>query len=652
MTEADGAGKNDLFTQVPPTAIDGSVDPWVAHTAAFFTQYFGALDDECGFWFYLYVLPTRRSWWFPCSEEGYLAAAVQAHKTECLKHDVFFPVAPARVRGRDGDRHKANDAAALLSVWADVDVAHDVHAKKGLPPTFDEAERLIATVGAEPTMMVNSGHGLQPYWMLKEPLVVDSEIALREATGHPRLWISSLQARAMQLGYTVDAVQDLARIMRVPGTWNRKAEPVRVEWVTNRPDATYDVSELETFLVEDQALSLSARHPRQRQQMARTRVGGGLFHTLGVEVAAARGIAAYADHKDGAAFFEALKAVGARALSVSERDAAILLWLMGEEWQQFKSQLIVPDWQRCIDWAIYCRLQNPADQKRGKADRIDYWEKTFVWVLGQMGLQVSDIDGSEGDAAELAESEFLADRIGDEQMAAVLVQDTLQIEQAKDDDEKGTAIRGAIAHVGELIGIAILSITRYPSDTGTSYRLYVPGGCIRLDSTGVILKQKAFIEKVADVTKIIIRSHPPAAWNNIAQAILQASEDVSLGEAASEAAGALSILKTIVDSVPPVRFDAKLERGRRSCLLLNDHTVAFNAEHIHATRRAMSGSQVSASRMAEMLSAAGALPKKLEFYVVGSTVGRMSSEEYWVIHRSKLGLGHQDLVGSLSEDDE
>jgi hypothetical protein len=56
--------------------------------------------------------------------------------------------------------------------------------------------------------------------------------------------------------------------------------------------------------------------------------------------------------------------------------------------------------------------------------------------------------------------------------------------------------------------------------------------------------------------------------------------------------------------------------------------------------------------MAEMLSAAGALPKKLEFYVVGSTVGRMSSEEYWVIHRSKLGLGHQDLVGSLSEDDE
>lgn len=161
-----------------------------------------------------------------------LAGAAANAEARAESQDVYFGVCPYTAVD-PGSRGKADQAGALVGTWLDVDVKHpEAHKAENIPETTEQAFDLIYEMPKPPTLVVSSGYGLQAWWLFREPLLIrtleDRIDAGQVATG----WVATANRRAAKHGWKLDPVGDLARVLRVPGTWNRKgAEPRRVEVV-------------------------------------------------------------------------------------------------------------------------------------------------------------------------------------------------------------------------------------------------------------------------------------------------------------------------------------------------------------------------------------------------------------------------------------
>lgn len=147
-----------------------------------------------------------------------------------------------RTSGRGG----AAECGWLPGLWADIDYQDAGHVGNDkLPPDEAAAVELVRSFPVPPTAVVRSGGGLQAWWLFDEIVAVDDVGDLLDAFG--ATWAKV----AEEAGYHVDNVFDLARIMRAPGTWNRKLEHARpvslafADW-TRR----YGVSEIRDHCID------------------------------------------------------------------------------------------------------------------------------------------------------------------------------------------------------------------------------------------------------------------------------------------------------------------------------------------------------------------------------------------------------------------
>jgi hypothetical protein len=96
----------------------------------------------------------------------------------------------------------------VQAAWADLDF-HQLHADRDV--ALELAYRRIEAFGLTPTILVNSGNGLQVWWLFHRPTAITDE------------WpVERFEAINLGIAERVggDHVQDLARVLRVPGTLN------------------------------------------------------------------------------------------------------------------------------------------------------------------------------------------------------------------------------------------------------------------------------------------------------------------------------------------------------------------------------------------------------------------------------------------------
>ena len=138
----------------------------------------------------VFTLPERKSSWY--SELTSVNRDMQQH----LHEEVYMGVALARNLGgrfNTQRRVKEVDAAAIPGVWADIDVFHEVHKKKeNLPPTAEAAQEVMAELPYEPTLIVDSGHGLQYWWLLENPWVFSGQKEWEQARRVTQWWHKSI----------------------------------------------------------------------------------------------------------------------------------------------------------------------------------------------------------------------------------------------------------------------------------------------------------------------------------------------------------------------------------------------------------------------------------------------------------------------------
>jgi putative DNA primase/helicase len=129
---------------------------------------------------------------------------------------------PEGVRtGRGGEA----DSHALAFLWADVDygtVGHKpVPGGLPLPPDEGAAREIIAKLPT-PTLIVHSGGGLYPLWLFERPVFI-TEANRPEVRVRSQDWQTMIKNKAADLGWHYGSgVGDLARVLRLPGSVNRK----------------------------------------------------------------------------------------------------------------------------------------------------------------------------------------------------------------------------------------------------------------------------------------------------------------------------------------------------------------------------------------------------------------------------------------------
>lgn len=157
---------------------------------------------------------------------------------------------------------------SIPGLWVDVDVRGKAHAELDLPPTREDAVQLLNEFPLAPTILVDSGHGLHGYWLFREPLTIDSEEERDQAQDLVLRFQRTLQGIAAKRGWKIDNTSDLARVLRLPGTVNRKAEPARVWVIESHEEHRYNPSDFEQYLVENtpQADVCESQVPRKPAQ--------------------------------------------------------------------------------------------------------------------------------------------------------------------------------------------------------------------------------------------------------------------------------------------------------------------------------------------------------------------------------------------------
>ncbi|TPL43236.1 primase-helicase family protein [Mesorhizobium sp. B2-4-6] len=143
---------------------------------------------------------------------------------------------------------RRQDTACTMAFLAlDVDLATGVHAAKNLPENEKQALELLAEAGLpEPTLTIHSGGGIYPVWQFQEPLLLEAK---EDRSRVERLWSAwNEQARLVweKHGLKLDTIAELARVLRVPGTFNPKTKPAKpVHILDGASGRTWTLEQLE-----------------------------------------------------------------------------------------------------------------------------------------------------------------------------------------------------------------------------------------------------------------------------------------------------------------------------------------------------------------------------------------------------------------------
>lgn len=163
--------------------------------------------------------------------------------------DVYFSVCLQRQRPAAGARGEAAGVVAVPALWDDLDALTPGHHKGDNLPSMMQLEDFVADLPLAPSAVIHSGGGLQAYWFLTQPAIIGDEDERARIAALSRGWQGAIQRRAQAHGWKFDNTSDLARVLRVPGTFNRKTADVKpVKLLYLDPTRRYSLGELQAHI--------------------------------------------------------------------------------------------------------------------------------------------------------------------------------------------------------------------------------------------------------------------------------------------------------------------------------------------------------------------------------------------------------------------
>ena len=142
-----------------------------------------------------------------------------------------------RIARRAGESERCEEnIAEIVGIHSDTDFKN-----VAIPPA--EIVALLKNLRCLPTIIVSSGHGLHCYWLFQEPIGTELGTDITN-----RIITARIKLAAILAG---DAVQDLPRLMRLPGSHNsRGGDFIAVTVEHLDADRRYNLEQMEVWLAE------------------------------------------------------------------------------------------------------------------------------------------------------------------------------------------------------------------------------------------------------------------------------------------------------------------------------------------------------------------------------------------------------------------
>lgn len=467
---------------------------------------------------------------------------------------------------------KAN-IIGIGGLWADIDIQDVVHKKPNLPATVDDAKKIIDALPYEPTYIVSSGHGLQAWWMFREPWTFDSDAERADAENLAKRLNYFLRDKAKAYDWDVDAVFNLDRVMRVPNTTNYKSAPVPVR-VIERSGRKYNQSDFDDFLPDAQGggdkdkaaevvytLDAKAEPPFDKFQVV-SEIEPKFKDSW---------------NKNRSEFQDQ---------SASAYDLSLARFAYRYGWSD----------QEVANLIVAFRRKHGEDLKL----RRDYYDMTM-----QRAKHVTQ-------QAEAAES--IA-----EQVESRSPDDATPI----DENQKELTMQA----LSKLFGVRIVQIVRYVADPPI-YKLKTLQGSITLGEVDNLIVQTALRSKLAAATGRYLPRYKNDRWDRYAQALLDCCIDVEIGEEATESGEMQAWIDEYLDSKPPYQHDEHEEAvATRFPFYTKTGEVAIFGSDFRRWLRQTQQEKVTLRRFGLLMRAVGGEPQRLPVTIDGKDTTR----SLWVI---------------------
>ena len=128
-------------------------------------------------------------------------------------------------------RGKKEDIIGIVAMYIDIDLKKD-DKPRGVED-IHKAVKLIVGHGIDPTLVISTGNGIHGWWVFKEPVMFDNPKDRKEAEQRCQRLQETVRQRAKKHDWDIDSTHDVTRVLRLPGTYNRKdpANPLEVKLI-------------------------------------------------------------------------------------------------------------------------------------------------------------------------------------------------------------------------------------------------------------------------------------------------------------------------------------------------------------------------------------------------------------------------------------
>lgn len=180
---------------------------------------------------------------------------------------------------KEYSRGGAVDSKMLPGFAADMDIAGPGHkTPKPLPTTVEQCYEIIdAAMLPQPTLWVHSGGGVYPWWLFNDAIDISdpAELAWAEELSTKLHNLIARWAEHKGLFYG-SGVKDMARVLRIPGTVNRKpgTEPKLAHIIQPAAYDFYDRDDLAHFVNRAHNLMPAPKQPEIPRQAPAPRIEG------------------------------------------------------------------------------------------------------------------------------------------------------------------------------------------------------------------------------------------------------------------------------------------------------------------------------------------------------------------------------------------
>lgn len=591
------------------------------------------------------VKPEKLTEWYRADAVEQCVNSISGREYETT----YFGTQPtARPRGPRA-RVRAADVAEVIAFHCDVDFMAPgesddrIHKKANLPPSAEAAQALISEACPPPSLLIHSGHGLQGWWLFKQPFVIDDEDDRTQARAGSQAWQTRLRDFAGRYDWEIDATFDLARVLRLPGTYNMKvpSEPKPVT-IIEKSAVRYEYEELRE-LVKDYI---------EKSSVAKARFTGGGSEII--DLPSGLRLAEQAKMPDK---WEML-------ISIEPRAEAAFNYALSDNPDSSPSSMdmvlaniaAMANWteQEIVDLLIACRKHNGSDLKlnnpsyyqhtvgkavqyaiaQGHRDEVDPIEGMRVAPSNVKPFRMKNEDAPPPPTAPAIAAAMDAPAEPEQIAPNDVEDDGVEDPPDEDDDidEEGLDAEGfrvvdppdvverkmAIArNIGPPLRSEIIRVEKLKSDN-PYYRLVTKQGTVGLGSSDDVMSQRKMKARIFDLTSEPMQKFSAKEWEEFYPKLIAAAIVIDLGEEATRAGALREYLYDYFGQNPPLEEDEWDETVLITKQpIIKDNCILIFIGHLRDYISRQAGEKLTQQELSQRLRAIGGAPDKLSIKVNG-----------------------------------